>query len=202
MSELVIRDLCHWRQGLANDVSHHAFHFGAVCPYDAVDAILAGQPDPRDDVAVWHVDISAALTAKGSVPLSLNDRMHWAAKANAVARVKAVVRNAVMAADIPHLDHVHVEMHYRPKTNRFRDIDNTVATLKPAIDALHTRDKATPPVPFEPIVDGDDPRFVTWSPPVLHAWQRGMAPALWLVLSSAAISTAVPSEPGQQLEIG
>jgi hypothetical protein len=130
MSAPDVRDLCHWRRGLVPDVSHRAFHYGALCPYDVVDAVLAGQPDPRDAGASWRIDISAALTIKGAVPLSLNDRMHWAARAKAVDRVKAIVRNAVMAAEIPHLDHVHVEMHYRPKTNRFRDIDNTVATLK------------------------------------------------------------------------
>lgn len=194
-----VRDLCHWRRGLANDVSHVAFHFGGVCPYDAVAEVLAGRPDPRDLVAEWRVDISAALNAKGGVPLSMNDRMHWAAKASATARVKSIVRNAVMAAEIPHLDHVHVEMHYRPKTNRFRDIDNTVATLKPAIDALHHRDTlSNAPVPFEPIVDGDDGRFVTWSPPVLHAWQRGLPPALWLILRSASISTSTLADVGEQ----
>lgn len=202
MTAVDVRELCHWRRGLAADVSHRAFHFGSICPYDVVDAVLAGRPDPRDAGAAWRIDITAALTIKGAVPLSLNDRMHWAARAKAVDRVKAITRNAVMAADIPHLDHVHVEMHYRPKTNRFRDIDNTVATLKVAIDALHHRDTRTPPVPFDPIVDGDDPRFVTWSPPVLHAWQRGLAPELWLVLSSYAISAPRVDEPDPvQLEI-
>jgi hypothetical protein len=57
-------------------------------------------------------------------------------------------------------------------------------------------------VPFDPIVDGDDPRFVTWSPPVLHAWQRGLPPELWLVLSSFSISSARVDEPDPvQLEI-
>jgi crossover junction endodeoxyribonuclease RusA len=202
MREIDVRELCHWRQGLVSDVTHQAFHFGALCPYDVVAAVLAGQPDPRDDIAVWHVDISGALTIKGAVPLTLNDRgMHWAAHAKAVARVKAVTRNAVMAADIPHLDHVHVEMHYRPKTNRFRDVDNTVATLKVAIDALHHRDTSeNAPVPFDPIVDGDDPRYVTWSPPVLHPAIKGQEPALWLVLSSAMIS-GPRVDPGEQLAV-
>lgn len=153
---------------------------------------VCGNTNVPADIAEWRIDITPALTAKGSVPLSLNDRMHWAAKANAVARVKSVVRNAVMATDIPHLDRVHVEMHYRPKTNRFRDIDNTVATLKPAIDALHTRDTSVnAPVPFDPIVDGDDPRYVTWSPPVLHPWVKGKPPGLWLVLRSSSVSGPV-----------
>jgi crossover junction endodeoxyribonuclease RusA len=186
-----IPGLCHWRQarGDASDVSHEAFHYGSPCPYLVVAAVLAGQPDPRDDVAEWRVDISAVLDAKGRAPLNLNDRMHWAAKAKATSRVKAATRNAVMAAEIPHLDHVHVEMHYRPASNRFRDIDNMVATLKPVIDALHTRDTSeNAPVPYDPIVDGDDPRFVTWSPPTLHAWVKGSQPGLWLVMRSTRIS--------------
>lgn len=205
MPELVepsdVADLCQWRQGLANDVTHRAYHSDLVCPFEVVAAVLAGEPDPREHIAEWRIDITAALKLKpaGGAPLSLNDRGHWAAKANAVARVKAITRNAVMAAEIPHLDHVHVEMHYRPASNRFRDIDNLVATLKPVIDALHTRDTSEKaPVPFEPIVDGDDPRFVTWSRPVLHAWVKGQPPALWLVLRSAAISTASASVSGEQ----
>ena len=123
------------------------------------------------------------------MPLSLNYRgMHWAAKAKAVDKVKSVVRNAIMAADVPHLDHVHVEMHYRPKTNRVRDIDNTVATQKPAVDALHQRDTSENcPVPYEPIIDGDDPRYVTCSWPVLHPWVKGQPAALWLILRAVEV---------------
>lgn len=138
--------------------------------------------------AEWAVDITAALDGKGRVPLSLNDRDHWAAHAAKVARVKAVTRNAVLAAGVPHLPAVHVELHYRPGSNRFRDVDNIVATLKPALDALHQHDTAANhPVPYDPIVDGDDPRFVTWQPPILHRWERGAAPALWLVLRLAEL---------------
>jgi hypothetical protein len=200
---LDVRELCHWRRGLATEQTHTAYHYGSCCPYDVVAAILAGAPDPRDNIAEWRIDISDALTPKGTVPLSLNDRgMHWAAHAKAVARVKAAVRNAVMAADIPHLDYVHVEMHYRPKTNRFRDVDNTVATLKVAIDALHHRDTSeNAPVPYEPIIDGDDPRFLSWTPTILHPAAKGRDPGLWLVLRSTAISGAKP-EPVEQLELG
>lgn len=198
-STVDVRQLCHWRRGLANDVTHVAFHFGSVCPYVAVAEVLAGRADPRDAVAEWRVDISGVLDATGRAPLNLNDRLHWAAKATKVARVKSATRNAVMAAEVPHLEYVHVEMHYRPKTNRFRDIDNIVATLKPVIDALHTVDPSlNAPVPFEPVIDGDDPRFVSWSPPVLHAWQRGMAPALWLVLRSPLVSGGSGQKEQQQ----
>lgn len=138
-----------------------------------------------EDIAEWRIDISGCLDATGKVPLSLNSRMHWAAHASAVSRVKAVTRNAVMVADVPHLAHVHVEMHYRPATNRFRDIDNLVATQKPAVDALHQRDSSpNVPVPFAPIVDGDDPRYVTCAWPVLHPCLKGQPAALWLMLRS------------------
>jgi len=187
LAELDVAALCWWRRGHAPDLSHAAYHFGDVCPFDTVAAILDGQPDPRDLIAEWRIDITPALKPDGKVPLSLNDRgMHWAAKAKAIERVKAVTRNAVTSADVPHLDHVHVELHYRPKTNRFRDVDNVTATLKPAIDALHQPDTSeNAPVPFVPIVDGDDPRFVSWRPPVLHPWVKGQPAALWLVLRAA-----------------
>lgn len=50
------RAMCHWVQGRGNARAdtHEAFHFGdqpgqsGVCPYEAVAAVLTGQPDPRD----------------------------------------------------------------------------------------------------------------------------------------------------------
>jgi crossover junction endodeoxyribonuclease RusA len=179
-----IRHLCDWVRD--DDGAHHsAQHHGAPCPYEVAAAHLAGLPDPRDRVATWRLDLDPILDAKGKAPLSLNDRQHWAAHATKVARIKAGVRNAVLAADVPHLDHVHVELHYRPATNRFRDIDNLVATQKPAVDGLHQRDTSVNvPVPYEPIIDGDDPRFVTASWPVLHPWVKGQPASLWLLLRS------------------
>lgn len=147
--------------------------------------MLTGASDPFDDVAEWHVDITPVLDAKGRVPLSLNDRsMHWGAHATAVSKIKARVRNAVIAAEVPHLSHVHVELHFRPQTKQFRDVDNIVATLKPAIDGLHQRDTSeNAPVPYDPIIDGDDPRYLTASMPILHPAIKG-EPALWLILRS------------------
>lgn len=179
----IVRELCHWRQdvgGIQADLSHAAFHYGSACPYEVCAARLELLDDPRDAVQEWKVDISLALKKTGGVPLSLNDRTHWAAVATAKDRVKRITREAVLAAGVPHLSHVHVEMHFRPATNRVRDADNTVATMKPAIDALHHGDEH-----FFPIVDGDDARFLSWSPPVLHRAEKGRPPALWLILRSA-----------------
>jgi hypothetical protein len=80
---------------------------------------------------------------------------------------------------------VHVEIHYRPKTRAIHDADNIVATLKPAIDALHQTDTMeNVPVPYVPIIDGDDARYLTWSRPVLHAPDKTHGVGLWLVLRS------------------
>lgn len=144
-----------------------------------------GQPVPpaTDPDAVWRIDISGCLDAKGHA-LSLNDYgLNKFAFSEKLQRIKRIVRNAVITADVPPLPAVHVQLHFRPASNRFRDKDNLVATLKPAIDALHQPDP-TPnvPVPFTPIVPGDDPRYVSWEPPILHPWRRGEPAALWLVL--------------------
>ena len=143
------------------------------------DVDLDKPPDPN----AWHVDITAALKPNGAIPLSLNSRLHWAAHAKIVDRIKAITRNAIITAEVPPMPAVHVEMHYRPANNARRDRDNLVATLKPALDALHQPDLSTHnPVPYEPIVPGDDPRYVSWEPPILHPWRRGVPPALWLIL--------------------
>lgn len=177
--EVDLAALC-WEAG-TDPLAHAAQHEGGPCPYFVAGEVFAGRPDPRRDVVEWQLDLSAALKVKpaGAVPLSLNDRgMHWAAKATAIERVKRITRQAVQAAQVPHLPRVHVVLMYRPATNRFRDVDNIVATQKPAVDALHQ-----PAVGFEPIIDGDDPRYVTWSQPVLLPWAKGAA-GLWLVLRS------------------
>jgi crossover junction endodeoxyribonuclease RusA len=188
-SMTTLAGLCHWRQNRAdvqNDCpSHFAYHFGSVCPYEAMDAFLAGEPDPRDLVAEWRVDISTALKPNGSVPVSLNDRPgNPFALAAAKDRVKARVRNAVRDAEVPQLKYAHVELHYRPKTNAHRDPDNLVATLKPAIDALHQVDERSL---WDGILVDDDPRYLSWSPPMIHRAVRGQAPALWLLLRTASV---------------
>jgi crossover junction endodeoxyribonuclease RusA len=172
--------LCHWTQGRgdAQEVTHAAFHYGSPCPYEVMAAVMLGLPDPRDAVAEWRIDLPFA---GGKPPLSLNDRLHWAAHAARVEKIKAITRNAVREAGVPQLGHVHVVLHYRPAINRFRDIDNFIATQKVAVDALHQPDERSR---WEPIVAGDDARYVSWSPPVLHPAIKGIPAATWLILTS------------------
>jgi hypothetical protein len=41
-----VERMCQWKRG-DQAASHKAFHFGNVCPYDAMAAVLRGEPDPR-----------------------------------------------------------------------------------------------------------------------------------------------------------
>lgn len=45
-----VAGMCHWVQnvnGIASMESHTEFHFGFTCPYEAMAAVLRGEPDPR-----------------------------------------------------------------------------------------------------------------------------------------------------------
>jgi crossover junction endodeoxyribonuclease RusA len=168
---------------------HTARHLGEPCPYAVAAAILLDEPDPRDLVEEWRVDISGILI-KGLAPLTLNryPTNHFA-KNKTIHTLKARVRNAIRNNEVPHLARVQVQLHFQPARNNVRDIDNLVATLKPAIDALHQPDKLDSADldadrKWQPILDGDDPRYVTWIPPVLHPAVKGQPAKMWLILRS------------------
>lgn len=200
-----VATLCHWVANVGNvqaDIPiHSAYHYGSPCPYRVVAEVLAGRPDPREQVTEWRMKLPFD---EGKPPLSLNDRYsHYMVKAKRIDTVKKAVRRAVTDADVPHLPFVHVEMRYRPATNRFRDIDNLVATLKPIIDGLHQPDAHSG---YAPVVDGDDPRYVSWSQPILVPPVRPANPATWLILRSyddpaTFRPRGLVTEPPQQLEL-
>lgn len=186
-----VETMCHWVRGVgaARDESHFAFHYGSVCPYSAVAAVLRGDPDPRDDVAEWRIDLPFA---DGKPPMSMNDRYgNWGHKAAIVEKVKAITRNAIIEAEIPQLGSAHVELHYRGRTNAVRDADNYVATLKVCIDAMHHPDKLLGPR-WTPILPGDDARYVSWSRPQLHPAIKGAGAATWLILRTFQGPETIP----------
>lgn len=159
--------------------SHAGYHHGYPCPMTRLAAIDAGEPDPALGVAEWRIDLPFA---DGKPPMSMNDRYgNWGHKAAVIEKTKAITRNAIIEAQVPQLGAVHVELHYRGQTNRLRDADNYVATLKVCIDAMHHPDKLLGPR-WEPIIAGDDARYVSWSQPFLHASIKGAGPATWLIL--------------------
>lgn len=169
---------CTW---LADHVgSHIGYHHGWPCPIDTIRALDAGDPNPMDLVAEWRIDLPFA---EGKPPISLNDASgsHWAVRAKKVELVKAITRNAVRDADVPELGSAHIELHYRGRTNAIRDADNYVATLKRCIDALHQPDDRSL---WQPILKGDDARYVSWSQPCLHRAIKKAGAATWLIIRS------------------
>jgi hypothetical protein len=139
------------------------------------------------------------------LPLSLNDRRHHMVRHRAAKTLRDRVRMLARAEGIPRLDGLHVEMHWTPATNRTRDADNAVATLKAAIDGLrdYPARYRTVPVPagvgrggveYEPrrvlsspawvgIVPDDDPAHVTWSRPIIHPADPELTQRLVLVIT-------------------
>lgn len=164
---------------LGHSAAHARRHNGEPCPYWIALAHLTGQPDPRERIAEWRVEVPFK---DGKPPLSLNDRLSWPAHASKVERIKALTRRALIDAEIPPLEQAHIEMHYRPKTRQLRDVDNLVATLKPMIDAFHQPDARSG---WVGLLAGDDARYVSWSPPVLHEPDKAKGPATWLVVRTS-----------------
>lgn len=167
--------------GDAQHQTHLAFHSGSPCPYRVVAEILAGRPDPRDEVAVWHIPIPEYDKPPFSLNTHTTSRGAIAGMARERDALKARTRSAVRDAGVPVLPHVHVELHWQPGRNlAHRDADNCVATLKYMIDALHHPDPASQ---WQPIVPGDDAEYVSWSAPILHPAAKGEPGRIWLMLS-------------------
>lgn len=69
-------------------------------------------------------------------PLSMNDRMHYMAKARITRAIRRHVTASARAERIPAFPHIHVRLEYTPRQKRRRDTDSLWLTGKPAIDAL------------------------------------------------------------------
>lgn len=104
-------------------------------------------------------------------PLSMNQRMHWAQKA----QITRDIRQEVAMKARPLRDHfkgepIEVSLHWLPRDNRRRDEDNYVATLKPACDGLVDAG----------LVDDDTPALMGKLMPIIHPHEKGQKPACWL----------------------
>ena len=98
-------------------------------------------------------------------PLSLNDRMHWAALHRAQKAIKAAVMVAASMERIPlALDHVNTRLEWTPKVKRTRDGDNPVPTEKAAVDALVRAG----------IIADDSPEYVTRHPVLIRPAVRDL----------------------------
>lgn len=78
------------------------------------------------------------LTVTSAIPmLNLNQRMHWAKKAQLTKHWRTLTLANAMAADLPrNLDRVHITAHIIKPTNRAYDVHNLLPTLKAAVDGL------------------------------------------------------------------
>ena len=92
------------------------------------------------------------------VPLSLNDRLHWAAKARATKSIRTCVALDAKAQKVGSHDHVHVQLEWTPRVNRTRDVDNPAPTLKAAVDGIVSAG----------VIPNDDPKHVTHHATVIH----------------------------------
>lgn len=80
----------------------------------------------------WTITIPAPVEF-----INLNQRMHWAKKANLTRAWRSAGLIYAMAADIPrNLARVHITAHIIKPTARQYDVHNLLPTLKAAVDGL------------------------------------------------------------------
>ncbi|MFI5784063.1 hypothetical protein [Nocardia sp. NPDC051570] len=130
-------------------------------------------------------------------PLSMKDsgvsRGATFAKARARKQIRKDVCRLAAIAFLPRgVDHVTVQLHYRPRDNRVRDTDNLWATLKPACDALtvgktagvsRRTKRAVPAQLGYGMVQDDSPRWMAKPEPIIHEAVQGEPGSLWLELT-------------------
>jgi len=115
--------------------------------------------------------MSWTLTLPITSPLSMNDREHWAKKAQRVRTVRESVATLARAEGIPQLWHPRVTLHYEPRDKRRRDVENLVPTSKAAVDGLV----------LAGVLEDDDAQHFTPTMPVLCD-PNGKAGRLWIVV--------------------
>ncbi|MCZ4557967.1 hypothetical protein O4215_20610 [Rhodococcus maanshanensis] len=147
-------------------------------------------------------------------PLSLNDRGASRGASFAKAAATRTLREQVVAlaeaAGLPrNLDHVTVQLHYRPRDNRRRDTDNLVATLKPIADALTpgkqartvTRAGKTRRLPAQAgygMVADDTPHYMSKPEPIIHPAIKGEPGLLWVTVTWQTVAEAVAEVAARQ----
>lgn len=107
-------------------------------------------------------------------PLSMNDRMHWAAKAKITKTIRHEVATRARAANIGPQDHITVTLHYQPRDKRRRDRGNLLGTHKPCLDGLVDAG----------VVPDDDPTYVDERMPEIHPPVKGEPPHMWLTITT------------------
>lgn len=86
----------------------------------------------RDAPSVWTITVPAAVQF-----LNLNQRMHWAPKADLTKKWRNTAHIAATTAKLPKgLERVHITAHIIKPTARQYDVHNLMPTLKACVDGL------------------------------------------------------------------
>lgn len=104
------------------------------------------------------------------IPLNLNDRMHWAAKARITKQLRREAFLRCKAARIRPQPHITVTLHYQPRDKRKRDADNLIPTFKALCDGITDT----------MIVKDDTPDYMTKHMPIIHPPVKGESARFWL----------------------
>ena len=111
-------------------------------------------------------------------PLNLNQRLHWAVKAELTRDIRQEV--CIKARPLKKQfapGPIIVRLHWRPKDNRVRDEDNIIATFKPAADGIVDAG----------LVPGDHSSHMTKLMPMIHPAIKGEPAKCWLEIQAGTI---------------
>ncbi len=123
---------------------------------------------------VCGVDVWTLELPYSKPPLSMNDRIHWRARARITQHLRASAFYLARNASVPvGCRHATVCLHYRPRDNRRRDADNLMPVLKAACDGLVDHG----------LVADDTPELMSKLMPVIHKAEKGREGALWLTIT-------------------
>lgn len=115
-------------------------------------------------------------------PLSLNDRQHWQTKRKLTRAWRDHTRDLAVRAGVARVERFTVVLHYRPRDNRRRDVDNLTPSLKACVDGL---------IDAHVCEDDDSTRYRLTSPEI-HPARKGEPSRMWLVVRDLS------HEPGTQ----
>ena len=106
-------------------------------------------------------------------PMNMNDRHHWRKKAQLTRLIREEVNVRARSMRLPkHARHCTVTLHYQPRDNRRRDVDNLMSTMKAACDALVDAE----------LVPDDTPNLMTKQMPIIHPAVKGEPGKCWLTI--------------------
>jgi crossover junction endodeoxyribonuclease RusA len=121
---------------------------------------------------MFDVDIKLPWTTP---PLSMNDRKHFMARARLTRQIRDTTH--VLVKHLPKSEHITIGLHYRPRDNRRRDVDNLMPVLKACADGVVDAG----------LVADDTPDLMTKRMPVIHPAVKGEPGEMWLEIRTEDI---------------